>query len=269
MTYRDIEDSIEDGKPTSLYEIRLGTLEWFYTTAEYEVTHNANLYLPLPVRHTDVSQTSDITKSNVTVTLPRDIPLCDHLKPLPPSGVVTVTVFEKHIDDAEHRLVWKGRVINSEWEGRRCKLTVESIMTSLNRRTNKLKDSAQCSKTLYSCGVDKLIFEASVTADSVVGLTISSTGFSIYTDGWFNGGYVEWDNLTTGATESRMISSSTTTDITVTSVPFGLVATTVIRVYPGCNRRITTCKNKFNNGDNCGSTPYIPTKNPFGGTIIF
>ena len=42
----------------------------------------------------------------------------------------------------------------------------------------------------------------------------------------------------------------------------------VIRIYPGCDRTKETCQSKFNNLNNYGGFPFIPLKNPFGGSSI-
>jgi len=41
-----------------------------------------------------------------------------------------------------------------------------------------------------------------------------------------------------------------------------------VKIYPGCDRVRATCESKFDNLDNFGGFPWIPTKNPFGGSSI-
>ena len=42
-----------------------------------------------------------------------------------------------------------------------------------------------------------------------------------------------------------------------------------IYLYPGCDRTLATCTAKFGNSANFGGFPFIPTKNPFGGSPIY
>jgi hypothetical protein len=44
----------------------------------------------------------------------------------------------------------------------------------------------------------------------------------------------------------------------------------VVTLYPGCDHTLGAagCA-KFANTDNFGGTPFIPNKNPFGGTAIY
>ena len=48
----------------------------------------------------------------------------------------------------------------------------------------------------------------------------------------------------------------------------GLVEDSQVTLYPGCDRTKETCISKFNNLSNFGGFPYIPVKNPFGGSSI-
>ncbi|WP_269915579.1 phage BR0599 family protein [Acinetobacter sp. HY1485] len=42
----------------------------------------------------------------------------------------------------------------------------------------------------------------------------------------------------------------------------------VVSIYPGCDKLNTTCTDKFNNILNFGGFPFMPSSNPFVGTII-
>src|SRR3546814_2715916 len=60
--------------------------------------------------------------------------------------------------------------------------------------------------------------------------------------------------------------------LTIQRMPFTLItqfedegAGTAISLYPGCDHRRMTCKDKFNNILNYGGFDWIPTKNPMGG----
>ena len=57
--------------------------------------------------------------------------------------------------------------------------------------------------------------------------------------------------------------------ITVSAVPPGLAIGDAIYLYPGCDRTLNTCHAKFGNSANFGGFPFIPTKNPFGGSPIY
>jgi hypothetical protein len=41
-----------------------------------------------------------------------------------------------------------------------------------------------------------------------------------------------------------------------------------VNLYPGCNKSMDHCINRFDNILNYGGFPWIPGKNPFGGTSI-
>lgn len=41
-----------------------------------------------------------------------------------------------------------------------------------------------------------------------------------------------------------------------------------LRFYAGCNHSVVTCKDKFNNVNNYGGCPFVPTRNPFSTGVI-
>ena len=48
----------------------------------------------------------------------------------------------------------------------------------------------------------------------------------------------------------------------------GFYGSSTVTLYPGCTKSRAVCKNKFDNLNNYGGFPWIPTKNPFGGSSI-
>lgn len=86
--------------------------------------------------------------------------------------------------------------------------------------------------------------------------------------GYFSGGYIEWE-VAIGIVERRFISDHTDAALTVTSAVGTLPGGTPVKIYPGCDHTLATCNTKFANAINYGGMPYIPTKNPFGGSPVF
>ena len=99
---------------------------------------------------------------------------------------------------------------------------------------------------------------SSVSAD---GLTIEVPESSS-SDGYFTGGI-----FTFGST-SRFIINHTGINIVLSRPINGLITGDSCKIYPGCDHALATCKNKFNNLDNYGGFPWIPTRNPFDGSSI-
>ena len=88
-------------------------------------------------------------------------------------------------------------------------------------------------------------------------------------DQYFAGGYVEWVHAANGYKEVRMVLSSYTDRVVLSSPPSGLVVGSTMTLYPGCDHLSTTCHTKFANSINYGGMENIPKKNPFGGSTLY
>lgn len=247
-----------------------GTNLWGYTTSETEILHNGVLYQPLPMQRGNYKNNGDVAKSSLTVQLPQDIPIGELFRIQPPSGVVSVTLFGYHDGDTEFKVFWKGRVVNAEWQQPWVIFTCENVFSSLQRVGLRRKYSTQCPLVLYStgvgqCNVNKATYKQTMAVNALSGITVTCNAAIGRANNYYAGGYAEWLNPSTGATERRMIRSSngTTGALTLAAIPVGLTAGMNIDTYPGCDHMLGTCNTKFANSLNFGGTPFIPLKNPF------
>lgn len=275
MSYELIEVSQDDGRPIELYEIGYSGNTWRYTSADRDVTYLASTYKAIPCARGDIQPTSEIDKSSLDFTFPRDAEIGEVFRIQPPSEVVSLTLFGQHYGDVDNQFVtlWKGRIINAEWSGPYIKLTGESVFTSLRRAGLRRRYQLQCPHALFSqpCGVNKDSWKEIHAVQSVSGLTLQVNGASGKPNNYFSGGYVTWANEMNGNIEKRMIrTSSSTGSVVLASAPVGLSGGQLVTLYPGCDHTLgaSGCA-KFSNVANYGGMPFIPSKNPFGGTAIF
>ena len=109
------------------------------------------------------------------------------------------------------------------------------------------------------CGLNKENFKVTttVTLDSTRRI-LTSTAFGDYSDGWFVGGLVEFPAFS----ERRTIIEHTENKITIAYRMINLQNNDQVRVYPGCDGRAQTCRDKFGNLINFLGFPFIPIENP-------
>lgn len=274
MSFDTIEKSIDSGRPLELLKVSYLTNHYCYTTAESEVAYDGFLYMPLPISHNEVSPTGDITRSSITIRVPKDCEVGELFRVQPPSGVVTVTLFTKHVDDGEVKVIWKGRIINAEWEEPWLVLTSENAFSSLQRLGVRRKYSSQCPHALYGqgdglCNVNPDTFKQTHNATTVSGVTVSCDTAAGNPSAYFAGGKATWVHNVKGYLEQRMITESSGGVITLASPPHGLAPGQPVTLYPGCDHSLATCHGKFANALNFGGTPFIPQKNPFGGSTLY
>jgi uncharacterized phage protein (TIGR02218 family) len=274
MTYEQIEESTDSGQPLELLRVSYLTNEWCFTTAEIPISHDGLSYLPMPFKHDEPRPTGDISRASINISVPQDCPVGELFRIRPPSGVVTATILGKHLAEPDQvTTIWKGRIVNVDWQQPWLVLTVESVYSSLRRMGIRRKFSPGCPHPLYSmgeglCNADRANFVRNYTASAVSGLTVTCSGSEA--DTYFAGGYVEWTHATAGYQEQRMVTESFADGrIVLVSPPLGLVPGQPIKVYPGCDHLSATCKAKFNNALNYGGFEFAPTKNPFDGSAMY
>lgn len=273
MTFSTIETSVSDGRPVELLQIDFGQYHWHYTTAEEEIVYNGNTYSPLPMEHDNIKPTGDTSKAGLPIRVPQDTPVGDLFRAHPPSGVVTVTLYALHFLDNDFKVIWKGRAINAEWQPPWLTLTTESVISSLQRVGLRRKYSSQCPHPLYGvgCGLSQESFKTNYNVVSLSGASVFVSGWVGGVNNYFAGGYAQWLHNTRGTVERRAIKSSnaSTGQVVLSSLPLGLSAGQVVSLYAGCDHSLSTCNSKFGNSLNYGGTPFIPTKNPFGGSTLY
>lgn len=281
MSYTARESSAQDGRPVFLYKFVQGAQQWCYTNAPFVIAFAGDTYSPSAVGHSEVKQSNELAKDSISLVFPLDDAFASQFLGYAPDLVTSVTLLRGHVGDGEFIVYWKGRVASSKASGAQIRLECESIFTSLRRPGLRARYQRTCRHALYGrgCQLDPEVFvvEGRVTSMTSISLVVPEAGG--YADGYFTGGMVR------AADDSlRLISNHVGTVITLSrpsealAASFGLsgygygyglfYGQLTVKLYPGCDRVKSTCVVKFDNLANYGGFPYIPTKNPFGGSSI-
>jgi len=275
MTYETLELSTDDSRPVEYVAITYESLAFRYTTADVPLGLDGHTYIPVAGAVSNIESADEPTKSSCSITLPRVDAVGDLFRIQPPSGIVTVTIWRDHYLDGDVQVVFKGRVVNADWRGPLIQLKCESAVTSLLRGALRRRFSNQCPHALYdqelgSCRVNRAGYTDIGVATSWSGRLVVTSGLPGRPTGWYSGGMLQWVDATTGVTEKRMIANSNIDGtLVLTMNPFSLPPGAAISVIAGCDHLLDTCHSKFNNSDNFGGTPFVPIRNPFGGSNLY
>ncbi len=266
MTYDSIEVSIEGGKPFELYEFTRGTWTGYLTTGASEFyVDAAKTFTPSPIKRTKIKQGQEALKDPVTLTLPRGDSLSSDFLNIPPEQSTSVTIRRCHtgLSYAESVVMWKGRVAGAKTSGESVNIVCDSIYTSIQQNGLRERMEYICQAPLYSvkCGVSQPSFRFDDTTVSVAGTIVTMTDLSSFADGYFKGGIVEF----TG--DRRFIIDHIGNILTLTRPLSVLSGSISVALYAGCNHMMDDCLDKFNNIVNFQGFPWIPSRNPFSGTI--
>lgn len=270
MTFDAREISTDQGRPVEIYEFGRDYQRWRYTSADREVTADSAVYLPRAITRSAIEVSAEKARSGIKITAPRDLEVAELFRIAPPTLAVTCVVRQYHEGDGEIATIWTGRVAAVEFSGAGAQITCEPTFTSLRRVGLRRIYQRQCPHVLYgtSCRVNRETYRVDDQIESISGLTINVPSADAQPDGWYAGGYLEWE-VALGIVERRFILDHVGQALTLSSNPYGLAGGTPIRLYPGCDHLMTTCQDKFLNVVNYGGFPYFPQKNPFGGDPIF
>jgi len=267
MTYDSREISLQSGEPVELYHFVRGNTHSRYTSAKAAVSYLGESWLPVLLQRGSIDFTTEKGRNNLKLNVVRDFEIADLFRAMPPTDVILLTVHRIHTGETDGAVIWAGRVLNCEFTGSTAALNCEPISTSLQRVGLRRMYQRQCPHVLYGtqCRVDKAAFAVPAILSAVSGLTLTSATFGLYADGHFAGGYIDF--VIDGNTERRFITDHTATTLTINLTLAGLVASSVIDAYAGCDHTLTICDSKFGNAENYGGMPFIPVKNPFSGSI--
>ena len=235
---------------------------FYYTSADEEIVYDGNTYVPVSIQRNDLSHTGELAKANLQVTMP----VTDDSLTLADSAsdyTFSVTLFK--LEDETALVNWKGRITTASLSGGDIKFECESILTSLRRTGLRRIYQRPCPFALYAegCRVPKASFQTAGTIAAVSGKTITVNAASGQADGYYTGGMVKLENK-----PYRFITNHTSGLLTLSRLFREVTIGENVLIYPGCAHDMSTCNVKFNNLDNYGGFPWVPTKNPFGMTSI-
>ncbi len=268
MTYATVDVSTQSAEVVYYHEFVTQLGVYRYNTSSAIRTLNGASWLPLPIKHTIVSQSGETDKNSLTVTLPRSTAndMNVDFDAVVPKG--TYTMFRGFLTGTGETVVnWKGKIASRRRTQTDFILAIESLATSVKRHALSDRVSVICRHSVYNrgCNLSRASFQTSGTVTDLSEKTATVSAASGETDGYFNGGIME---LPDG--DEVMIVSHTGSSLVLDQIPDYLKlyldsSGVSVDIYPGCDKLESTCINVFNNLPNNGGFKYIPDRNPFSG----
>lgn len=279
MSYSAFELSADAGCPVELYEFRVGGTTEIYrhTSTDVAVEFLGEIFTPYFIERENINL--DPSQS-LTVNTDKNHPIAAKMIGFPNGALIHLTIRRFHSEDLLPVIAWRGRVKSAQFTDNRVKLICDPKRKSLKKAALRVSYSANCPYILYGaeCGVNKDAFKVTkIITTAGTNFPIKPKEFHIpsdvtqpvFPDGYLRGGLVrrvltdDWRMITDNAQESTF-----NTQFIYIIAPFqGLAAGETVELYPGCDLSLNTCKTKFNNLNNFGGFPFVPTKNPFSEDI--
>jgi uncharacterized phage protein (TIGR02218 family) len=270
MTFDARERSTDSGEPIRLYEYQRGLTTWRYCTGDRDQVTGAKAWVQTQIRDEGIRRTSDARSDMLRVTIPESLPLVQLYRGFPPAGELKLTVYTLHAGDDEPDVIWSGTIYSVRRKGLDRYETIGGTLdNSLSVTGLRLCWQRGCIHALYDhwCRVNKEEFRRTLNINAISGTAIQAAEAAAEVDGWFAGGFVEWDP-TPGVVDRRFIVSHTDQQLVLLGGTYGLADGMIIRGYAGCTRTRAVCISKFNNGPNYGGFE-LSGKSPFDGQPVF
>lgn len=275
MAYDLIETSDYDATALYLYEFSLGNNVWRYTSADSDVAVGGEAWEHAAIEHDGVSQTGDAAQDNPKLTIPSNIIPALVFAGSPPAQTMMIRFMKGHDGDSAARVFWVGVVSSVNWtQPGRLEMSLFTLSATLQRQGLTQSYQRGCRHVLYGqgygqCNVDRSQFAVPATVVTTAAGIVQLTGISAFPPGWFDGGYLEWDDVNRGM-ERRTIERFEGGDqVRLFGLSDGLYESLEVTLYPGCPRTIAACDTKFDNVENYGGQPHLPGDSPYDGDPIF
>lgn len=285
MTYEALTSSYDDGGPVQLFRFTYGTeagevLGYTSHTSSITVNHGGSVgsvtYEPAPVERNNIVSNGTLDKSSMRIDLDVSTELAELFRIYPPSNVVSLVIYEGHIDDPDDEwvVIWAGRVVAAKRQGSELQVSGEPVSTQMRRPGLRRHYQYGCPLVLYgedlgigTCQASKAAATVSSTVASISGalVTLASGWNGALAAAKFLRGTVEW-TPTGKSIEYRTILRVDGDTLTLGGIPNDLSPGDSIDVVLGCNHRAFTadggdCEGLHNVLPSYGGHPFIPTEN--------
>lgn len=265
--FDDLEESVASSVPVEGYKFIGSFKTYLYTSADKPQVINGETYLPIAVKRSNIKAgTQEDDNLSLDLDLPFDIDVIRDYAYAQTPPKLTLEVYRQQFTDAlAWSLFWRGIVRGFNVSGRTAKVQVPSIFSlALQGEIPNVYFQTPCNHVLYDARCGQLRSDHRYTAyvqavDRVsITLTTEPAATGILAAG-------EIVSLRNG--ERRLILSNEGSAIGI-GYPFvDLQPGDRVELVKGCDHSIATCKAKFDNVINFGGFPYIPSDNPFVGSI--
>lgn len=263
MTYKTVEQSQAGGEPKELFRFQQGATVWTYTSGDASVAYNSETYTPTAIHRAGMVVSDEGSSAQIDVEVRRDLAVVAQFISGAVPAPVWLTIYRKHASDSEVVTLWVGQVREAAYEEGSCILSCVPLKEALYRIIPRWSTQLTCNNALYdsNCTVVANSFKSTGTVSTITGNVITASLSPSQSAPYFKTGVLEFGNY------KVMVIDHSGSNITLMTVPPGLIVGSSISVYAGCDRQAATCKNKFSNAVNFRGFPAIPIKNPFDGVL--
>ena len=248
-------------KPLELYKIWVGSTYWYYTNGDVAVVFDGQTYDPATISRGSTEYNSQLDVNTMKIQFSRVTePLVQYIAQNP-IDITWIEVSRLFRDQSplEKSVIFIGQIKSVSFRGLSAEAECVGFEHFLKMPIPVWRYQTTCNHRLFDSGCGKVKADYKVVAIITLDATktkLTSTTFGDYVAGYFTYGLVEFES------ESRTIIAHSGNTITIAYKMVNLVDNNTVDTYPGCDGRIKTCRNKYDNIINYLGFPWIPEENP-------
>lgn len=242
-----------------IYDVSIGDTEKYYYTSHCEtISYSGKTYSPAAIQRGNLKLERRINPSQMTIEVSVNSIFKKYISQAP-SKKIFIKITRIFLDGSEDkRTIFTGSVNKIKIQDNVAHLDCTANI-ELNIKIPPFVTQSRCNHALFDelCGIARSSYKVSAPV-TVSGATLSSDSFSAHANGYFIAGHV------CKGDDYRLITNHVGSQITL-QFPFPASSVsngTTVDAYPGCDRKASTCKNKFSNLSHFLGFPYIPNSNP-------
>ena len=270
MTFNALHKTAASSEPVILYELKIGSTTWYHTGAEVDIVAGNN-YETSRISHSDISNSGEAARNEVTVTLPTDHPLAEYLVAYIPAHEIYITIYVLEREQSPYELVheWSGIYTSGKIAFPKFEAKFEPVDYEINREAMAPSFGANCQWAQFdaNCGLTYATFQILGAVTAVNGLVVTTNAAitAVATD-HFTGGFIEI--VGDYGVERAFILLQNSFDLTLDRTLPGMANSISITCVPSCRNDFTRCKSAaplFDNKNKFQGAPHAQFVNPFEG----
>lgn len=253
--------------PVELYTFTIQDTVYRYTDSEISVAHPVSglVYEPEPISRSDLQQSEEDQSVVLQITMDSQSDIGEFFRqPFLSSRSVWILVERMHLDAPGEipAPVFRGLVTQCVFQDAQATLSCVPTRMALTREIPIILVQSLCSNTLYDerCKADPTLTVVNGTVAAIAGTVLTVTEAGGFADGFFSGGYVVQGTLPPATVRDHVGQQL----FLLYNFDFALGP---ILLYPGCDKKLSTCQDKFNNTINYQGFPRMPLIDPFVDSI--
>lgn len=263
MTWTQDDVGTSSSQPREGIAIVAGVQVFRISTGQTDVTIGGEVFEAVAASRGEITLPTIGANGELQITLATSHPLVALFtgSGLPPQQA-SVTVHGHQVTSAESKVIWRGFITGMQCNGPAVTINAISRLGNvLQRKLPTITVGRQCPHILYdeNCRVDRPPYTRSTFITLVNGRNVTVANLGGEANQWAK--YGEIEVVATG--QRMLITSQVGTALTLYLPLTGVVTGTSVKVYAGCDRKFSTCDQKFDNRENFGGFPQLPRGNPF------